>query len=496
MNMAIDTEIVSSYGRLAAIIAEHPFGNSDYITGQLHFCLKRRLGKIAAHVAAAGELLAKVTNADTYTRYRILGNTVVRCAIQHLFNQIETGAQHGLPTEQCDEILREAINLIDEGALSAFEHTNSIGPNAYHGRIWCDDEKDRVFSRALPDLVKLNYKTVICTPDTEEVAMLRRGTELLEVLWPQAKSALSHAHCIAIFQPNGQWTSTASSSTFKLSGTIFLARRLISNPWWVAEHLFHEVLHQQLYDFRQAHTLLMPDFDRDGAPRVHSLWNVPFGNNWDVHRALAAFHVYVYLAIFETVAERRAPELEGIYGPVRGAIAGGRKALQRAHYLTEQLKATCWEELGAAGHRFVEFFDSVLDFIDDAPPPPGSFIHLLVDRYRNEARMIDSLLKNESRRADLLQPLAALTEDEVKTARKVLSAVKPDENLTSFNESIATLSREEFGSQFARIRALVAEAILHSSADGFRLSESQIADEILKTMVENSSERLRVLVGA
>ncbi|MGW6404519.1 hypothetical protein [Streptomyces sp. NPDC055134] len=50
-----------------------------------------------------------------------------------------------------------------------------------------------------------------------------------------------------------------------------------------------------------------------------SLWNIPGldGNNrWNAHRAMAAFHVYVHLALLCSLAEQHAPRLRDIYGPL------------------------------------------------------------------------------------------------------------------------------------------------------------------------------------
>src|SRR5262249_52940758 len=157
-----------------------------------------------------------------------------------------------------------------------------------------------------------------------------------------------------------------SSSQFRLSGTFFLTRSRLSSPWWVAEHLFHEALHQQLYDFRHGHSLLVPIYgEREGA-KVCSLWNPPDStrsNFWDTDRVLAAFHVYVNLALFCTLAEQRTTELSDVYGPP-DRMTGSRHAITRAHYLAEQLKATCWRELGLAGASLVDWLCSILDALD------------------------------------------------------------------------------------------------------------------------------------
>jgi hypothetical protein len=219
-----------------------------------------------------------------------------------------------------------------------------------------------------------NYDESLCTPNIDELARLAKGAQLLGALLPLlSRSALSHAHLIAVFPMVGSWKGKASSSQFRVAGTIFLSRELLESPWQVAEHLFHESLHQKLYDFRHAHSLLKPNYWRKGAPRVRSHWNVTDSsesNCWDTHRAVAAFHVYVHLSLLSTLAEQRAPELENVYGPLRGSLKmiESRRAFERAHYLGEKIKELCWQELGLAGKRLMDWLTLVLDALDAAPP--------------------------------------------------------------------------------------------------------------------------------
>jgi len=491
-----------SLASIDAILADHPFGNSDYITNQLHVCYKRRLGKISSHLPAAGQLLNNLCQAKTYSQYRVIGDTTVRCAVQHALRQLETGHAYGLPLEECEQIFRATTRHLEQGDSECGPLgaglANTIGPDPYDGRIWNESRPDDVFARAFRFVVQGNYGEQLCTPTSEETAMLEKAVRLLRELLPRSsRSALSHAHVIAVFPPIGAWTRKASSSEIRVSGTIFLSRTLLSNPWRVAEHLFHESLHQQMYDFRQGHSLLEEtDFDREEAPRICSLWNCPDPGNqnyWDIHRALAAFHVYCHLSLLCSVAEQRAPELAEVYGPV--SMVQRRTALARAHYLAEQIKALCWQELGQAGRRYVDWFTLVLESLDDTPPPPGSFIHLLVDRYRREASTVQFALNKSERHPDLSRELIILAKSEVASTCNVLAAMDAENDLRKFKDAIHQLSEEELGMQFPRVRSLIAKSILSISPDGFRLSDSRVPDEMFRRMVESSSERLNDLLG-
>jgi hypothetical protein len=332
-----------------------------------------------------------------------------------------------------------------------------------------------------------------CTLDADELDVLAKGARLLGELLPLlSRSALSHAHLVTVFPEVGAWASRLSSSEFRISGTVFLSRRLLSNPWRVAEHLFHEALHQQIYDFRAGHSVLIPNFVREDAPTVHSLWNRPDsarGNYWDIHRALAALHVYVHLALLASAAEQGASQLVDEYGPV--TLTGRRTSLARAHYLAEQIRELGWQELGPAGRQFLDWFSSVLELLDSSPPAPGAYVHLLLDRYWREARDIRSLPGDAGRRAELPGLLSKLTDEEVGRTRRVLDAM--GEDVARFNEDVAAYSGQDPLTRFASVRTLIANTILNAAPRSFILSESKAPDEMVKQMVEQSSAILQPL---
>jgi len=503
-------EEIQSLEMIESILAQHrPFGNSDYIHEQLQVCYKRRLNKISAYLPVAGQLLDALYEANSYSRYRVIGDTVVRCAIQHAFTQLETGIQYGLPLDECEEVFRETIRHLEEGKRggpleSGVTQVNRLGPEPYHGWVWSEEHSDDVFGRSFRYVIQGNYGESLCTPNADELAMLAKGAQLLGELLPLlSRSALSHAHVIAIFPAVGNWKRRASSSQFRIGGTILLNRELLQNPWWVAEHLFHESLHQKLYDFRHGHSLLErdslpePHSSRENVPKVCSIWNVPGlnkSNYWDISRAVAAFHVYVHLALLCTLAEQRAPELEKVYGSLHDSpppiMTKSHKAFTRAHYLGEKIKELCWQELGLAGQILIDLLISGLDALDPSPPPQGSYIHLLLDRYQVEAKMVEQ--KTVS--SDLTQQLMKLIKDEVESTRCVLSTMNAETDLNRFNNALAQYPDGELGTKFSQVRSLIAKTLLDLSPDGYGLKcsspESKAPDEIVKKMVESSSQQL------
>jgi hypothetical protein len=511
---------------LEAILVEHrAFGDSDYIHEQLHICYIRRLGKIAAYLPAAGQLRDALSRTTVRNRYCIIGETVVRCAIDRALGQLETGTRRGLPLDECEEVFRATIHHLEEGKSGGplergIAHVNRLGSEPYHGWVWTEEHSADVFGQAFRSLIRDNYNDELYTPNTDELRMLEKGAQLLSELLPLlSRSALSHVHLIAVFLPVGHWKGKMSSSQFRLGGTIFLSRDMLQNPWWVAEHLLHESLHQKLYDFRHGHSVFVEELlsSRETAKRVCSLWNVPGPNKsnyWDTFRAVAAFHVYVQLALLCRLAEQRAPYLERVYGPLR-AMTKSRTAMDRAHYLGEQIEKTCHHELGLAGRYLIEWLLSFLDALDPSPPPRGANIHLLLDRYRREAAMVEKKIQRCSGKGNsdgvngvkgttkfssiLQEQLRTLITDEVKSTCSVLSAVEAEADLCRFREAIALRSGQGTETEFGEVRRLIANAIQNASPDGYRLKccspESPTPDEIVKQMVETSSQRLESILS-
>lgn len=484
--------------QLDSLLAGTTFGNSDYITHEMHLSCKRRLTKIATGLPIAERLLELISRADPYTQYRVLGDTVVRCAIQHAHKQIEAGVEYGLPLKQCHAIFEETIRLLHLGGTAPLGSAlgDRFGPETHCGWIWREDRVDDIFSQSLKHLVHENFGEQLYTLDSNELLQFSKGLELLKILMPRSSSgALSHVHLVVFFAAFDDKT-PSSSSEYRLSGSIYLSRRLLGSPWWVAEHLFHEALHQQLYDFRAGHSLLAPDAQREDAPRICSLWNVPDasnGNYWDIHRAVAAFHVYVNLALMATIAERQTVEekarLTTEYGPNR--MVGSRTACARAQYLLEQIRLPqYWAELGTAGQRLVDWFDSVLQAIDCYPPPPGSYVHLLIDRYWRETREVEILLRRSDKSCDIadrLQDLALIEAQEVKSIFTTAEGI----DLSRYDRDLAALSSEGPEKRFVLTRDL----IINSLPKGYTLSQFAESDRMMRDLVERSSERLRTLLG-
>jgi predicted O-methyltransferase YrrM len=487
-----------------ALVGHKAFGDSTYICNQLQVTFERRLGKISARLPIAGQLLEAFARADDYTRYRVVGNTVIRCAVQHAHTQVETNEQYGLPIEECEKVFAGTIRHLQLGKRgSPFENGSAqlqrLGSEPYHGWIWNEEYPDDEFGQAFRNILKKEYGDSLCTISGDELAMLRKGEQLLQDLLPSlARSALSHAHLIGCFPDVGFWKGKVSSSQIRMGGIIFLNRQMLLNPWCVAEHLLHESLHQKLYDFRHGHSLLDPDYT--SSPKVCSLWNAQElnkANHWDTHRAFAAFHVYVQLSLLATVAEQRVEALEKKYGPYGGLIES-RKALERARYLGEKLKELCSEELGVAGKRLRDWLMSVLDFLDPSPPPKGAYIHLLLDLYQKEANIVETVFRHgEAARASISPLLTPVVKAEVESTRRVLSDIRAEAELDRFNSALGQYTDEELGTRFPAVRRIIAKTLREACPDGYGLTsrapEGGDPDELVRQMVDAGSEHLYLI---
>ncbi len=499
---------------LDEIVAKHrPFADSAYLQEQLHARYAHRLLKISEEVPAAGALMRALAKTDGHTQYATFGDPVLRHTIQQTLRRIVAKAVDTLPPDVCEGVFRATLQHLEDGkAGSPTEGGNRasdrLGPEPCHGWIWSEQHADDVFGRVFRRMVHDNYRgDPVCSPDDADVSKLKEGRALLETVLPScSRSVLSHAHVIVIVPNIGSWTQTGSCSEFALSGMIFMNREMLSNPWWVAEHLLHEALHQKLYDFRHTHSLLARDLSPHTYPctekaEVRPIWNaarVPGSDRWDTFRALAAFHVYVYLAVFSVLAERRRGELVARFGgpdALEPAVTTKRDALERSHYLGKQLRENCWQELGQAGRLLVDWLFSLLCAIDASPPPAESlFLRQLLNRYLTEA-----VILSRKSHVDVSARTDPIVSTEAEAVRGVIRATTGSEaDVNRLNVASVRREEEEPGVAFLRFRSAAAGILLSLSSDGYGFRRAPLAngatvealENTVRSMIERSSEKL------
>src|SRR5713101_7212305 len=139
---------------LEAILAQHKaFGDSDYIHNRLQVSYQRRLRKISARLPAAGAVLDALCRTGTYNRYRVIGDTVVRCAINDALRQIETETRRGLPLDECEQVFRAIVQYFEDGKFGGplefgAANVNRLGPEPHHGWIWSGEHSGDIFDQA------------------------------------------------------------------------------------------------------------------------------------------------------------------------------------------------------------------------------------------------------------------------------------------------------------------------------------------------------------
>jgi len=496
MSAALSLDACAQIERATA--RQKPFGDNAYIVSQLQRCLRDRLGRVAAELPAAGRLVEAARRRRERDLDRLFADTTLRCAIVHAHEQIASGSHDGIALPDCARIFTEAARYIDEGGCDTPLQDGTLAPlgtESYLGWIWNDERPDDTYGRIFRELISERYGTVPCTPSAADIERLAAGARLLNELLPElGPSALSHSRVVACVPSAGAFTGVGSSSQFHLGGVIFLSRAL-GTPWWIAEHLLHESLHQKLYDFRHGHLLMQLDYGHGNERPVLTPWNpsrLAGANLWNEMRVFAALHVYVHLALLAIVAERRAAELESEYGPFRGMLESHR-ALARANYLARELKERCWGKLGPAGSALAEWLDAILDQLNRTPPVAGAYVHHYLDLYRREANQLQRS-RAERDQSKLDKDLTALAKEDLATARKVLSDVGAVDALNLLNKAVNAAPEEKLGAGYAEVRRIIASSLLNATIDGFRISESGEHDKLVREMVERSSDALYALM--
>jgi len=279
----------------------------------------------------------------------------------------------------------------------------------------------------------------------------------------------------------------------------FIRHSRLNSPWAVAESLLHESIHSKLYDMVVGHALVRSGSGTESAPIVIP-WRpsrLSGDNRFGARRVLAAFHVYVHLALLSTVAEARAAELEATYGPLAG-MTDSRRARARAGYLGHQLRAQplCWDEIFTVGQGLADWLQSLLDMLDPAPAPDGSTLHLYLDLYRRET---DQLEQNLAEPTDPLgarsAELSTLARQDVASTRAILGDLNADEHLAQLDDAVAGRTDAELARRYPQIRRIIETSLIGASLDGYRMSSSGAHDTAVGEMVGSASDALCALTA-
>ena len=231
----------------------------------------------------------------------------------------------------------------------------------------------------VPDsIVKRRFESGVCPtprlldlrrPEPACVDALRRGYDLLATVLPAlAPSVLAHVRLIGVIA--GKYCSSLTKAD--LPSIMFLSTRTkaeaLRTPWELADMLLHESAHLKLTNVEISRSILLPPHRRTGRPAtIRAIWRQDAPENpadWDMQRALHAFHVYVHLALFYAGAESMEASLAGVFGPPPASLGHGlRTSLDRAEYLGRELAAVD-RHLGPDGRTFRTWLSGLLSRMD------------------------------------------------------------------------------------------------------------------------------------
>ena len=486
----------------ADLAGSEPFGSAAYLISRLTAHYRHRVALLAEHHVAGSSLIAGLDRASDAGRRTVLGDPAVRVVVDRAVAHLRLGGEP-LADGDVRVVLSRASRELARGPSAA----DPPGRRAPWGRagplIWSEepdparDPSDDVFRKLFAEL---HHGLVLRTPDQDTVRMLISGMSLLQDLCPAlASSMMTHARLIAIVSPAGPGRITSLSNP-RLPGVIMYSPHILSTPWKAAEYLLHEAAHTKFIDIEHTHSLLAPDYDDAQAPRIRPHWNrVTPGSrqDWPVNRVLTVLHVYTSLAVFFLTAAERAGELEQEYGEIGyDPAAYARRALDRAQYLADALEQhRAW--LGIAGELFLRWLGALLQFLDAQPPPPGSYLHLLLDLYD---RQVDDLraMALDRRLAGTVRPetvtvLRETARREIKAVRGAFAAIdRPFPSDRTLEAGILVLDScsadvPQSIASFAAIRRALA-AILRGAEPAASLALGETGPtEIIRVMVEQTS---------
>ncbi|MBW4573795.1 MAG: hypothetical protein KME08_00760 [Aphanothece sp. CMT-3BRIN-NPC111] len=508
--------------QIEAFLAENrPFGDWFYIDERTSARYDCRLEMLTEHLPITKILLTALRQSSPQSRYRVMGDPVVRSAINTALGHFKLDVPHTRLDELEAVFSIAASHLAQDKCMAPLEagtlQAIRIGTASNHAWVWCEERADDIFGQIFRQHLA-SARLKLRTPNDQEQKMLVQGTQLLNDLLPKlAFSTLKHVHLVAVMEQPLGFSGITNPS---ILGTIFLSPSVLKNPWQVAEHLLHEALHQKLVDIVDTHSIWRRGYPIADTPTIRVIWRRPQlrnSNEWPLYRALAAFHVYVHLALFFTVVERQAAKLEKLYGPLYDIdiAVSARGAFDRAHYLGHQIKQLD-RELGHAGRRFVDWLIAILNAFDPCPPPANGYVHLLLDLYDREAEELRQLIAQLNTKGkepsavfadtSVQQILAYMTESEIGKVQRVLSTLSeagfPLPNLYEENHLLTTApdnaTPTEIAAKFWSVRAFVSQTLRKILPEAYshahQIQAKKTLGELVQEMVEHSGQCLNTLI--
>lgn len=400
-----------------------PFGDLDYLSETTISRYIHRLTMVAQRMPSAGQTAEAAGKASKASQLAILGDPMVRSSINHALAHYHMGGQGPI-----DEAILAIIEIAGEqlkqdSTMPPLQMGRSaakrLGLLPHHGWIWSNQGTEDAATRHFRAQVHRHLAhdgLKLIAPGPEVTDNLLKGALLLGELLPElSRSALGHSHCIAIVAHRGPFISVTNPC---IPGVIFLSESAATSPWEAADNLLHESLHAKFLDIEHTHAIMSPGYKPTDC-LVRPPWRRPLSSAsylWPLTRLFTVTHVYVALAVFFSVMEEKSSALTPKYSSLAQAnpLRQVRQSLDRAGYLVQQLLLN-QRHLGPAGVVFAKWLMDLLNRLDYAPRPAGSYLHLIADLYQQEANL-------------LAPPIARMTADQLHS--KVDTRVPGFENKT------------------------------------------------------------------
>ncbi|MEU8777282.1 HEXXH motif-containing putative peptide modification protein [Streptomyces sp. NPDC048606] len=155
-------------------------------------------------------------------------------------------------------------------------------------------------------------------PDAETLEALARGARLLAELLPHSGAgALRHVSLVGFAEGEDEDGSVHSFACGdRLPSALFLSPQALSDPWKVAELLFHESLHLKMFDIMRTGALVSDIGRMTGVPP----WRVV---DWNLRRVYSSLHVYGHMVLFFAAAAAAPADLRRRYGEPPAADSVG-----------------------------------------------------------------------------------------------------------------------------------------------------------------------------
>lgn len=398
------------------LASQRPYADFRSVSDRAFSYYLRGLGILSEREPAAGALAASLRAAPDPRRLAVLGDPVIRVAINDSLEAFKRGAR---PANGQDALFTAArMHLLSSRSGPPTAPCSPAWParenSALGTAIWCPEEHAPLLAGRFAELFTeeiagsvSSRPAVLRAPGSALAGHLERGKELLTRLLPAlARSVLAHVRVVAVVDTadRSQWSRRTrpdlcqNVSTHAIPSTIFLSPTPLSGPWLAAEALLHEAAHKKLSDLVLTRPIFRAGFDSGTAPTVSALWNPDLSWNpaaWSADRALFAFHVYIHLALFFASVERHREELVDEFGnpPVQFAT-GLDRALDRASYLGRHLADGLRPALGSDGRELVAWLTAVAERFERPEADDRVDLRLLMDRYDLETAEVARLIRN------------------------------------------------------------------------------------------------------